>query len=125
LNLHRAAQESSFRQQWNCRQVRIISLDQTEVGWVQATMENGEYFIAQLFVDGPFQRQGIGTHVMRLLIAEAERVSQPIRLNVVKINPALRLYQRLGFIVTHQDDRKFYLKRDLGRPDEVPTDATD
>jgi ribosomal protein S18 acetylase RimI-like enzyme len=30
---------------------------------------------------------------------------------VVKTNPALRLYKRLGFRVTHEDDRKFYMRR--------------
>jgi ribosomal protein S18 acetylase RimI-like enzyme len=35
-----------------------------------------------------------------------------VRLSVAKINPALRLYERLGFRVTHEDARKFYMKRD-------------
>jgi hypothetical protein len=30
----------------------------------------------------------------------------------VKTNPALRLYERLGFHTTHDDDRKFYMKRE-------------
>ncbi len=49
---------------------------------------------------------------MNRLIAEAARLGQPVRLAVVKINPALRLYERLGFHTTHEDDRKFYMKRD-------------
>jgi ribosomal protein S18 acetylase RimI-like enzyme len=36
----------------------------------------------------------------------------PVTLGVVKINPALSLYERLGFRVTHQDDRKFYMRRE-------------
>jgi hypothetical protein len=31
---------------------------------------------------------------------------------VVKINPALRLYERMGFRITHEDDRKLYMRRD-------------
>jgi hypothetical protein len=34
-------------------------------------------------------------------------------LAVVKINPAKRLYDRLGFRVAHEDDRKFYMRREL------------
>jgi len=34
---------------------------------------------------------------MRRLIDEATELNQPVRLNVVKINPAVRLYQRLCF----------------------------
>jgi ribosomal protein S18 acetylase RimI-like enzyme len=63
-------------------------------------------------VDRPFQRRGIGTEVMKGLIGEAGRVNQAMRLNVVKINPAVRLYERLGFQVIREDDRKFYMKRD-------------
>ena len=51
---------------------------------------------------------------MKRLIAEAARAHQAVRLNVVKINPALRLYERLGFRTTHEDDRKFYMKLDPG-----------
>src|SRR5207253_3370975 len=69
-------------------------------------------FVAQMFVDGPFQRKGIGTEVMKRLIGEANEFNLAARLNVVRINPARRLYERLGFRVTHEDDRKFYMKRD-------------
>lgn len=59
------------------------------------------------------QRKGIGTELMHRLIGEAARLNQAVRLAVVKINPALRLYARLGFQTTHEDDRKFYMKRAL------------
>jgi GNAT superfamily N-acetyltransferase len=119
LNLDMAAQADGFRQQWELTQVRIIKLDGVDVGWLQSNTIGDTVFLAQLFVDGPFQRQGIGTQVMNYLIGEATRVRQAVTLAVVKINPALRLYERLGFRITHEDDRKFYMRRD---PDaDVPT----
>jgi ribosomal protein S18 acetylase RimI-like enzyme len=112
LHLNMAAQAVGFREQWALTQVRIITFDGSDVGWLQSTMQDDALFVAQLFVDGPFQRQGIGTKVMRRLIGEAARLNQAVCLAVVKINPALRLYERLGFKITHEDDRKFYMKRD-------------
>jgi GNAT superfamily N-acetyltransferase len=112
LHLDRTAQETSFRQQWNSTQVRIIGLDGTDVGWVQTIREDDELFVAQMFVDSQFQRKGIGTEVMKRLISVATAFNLAIRLNVVRINPARRLYERMGFRVTHEDDRKFYMKRD-------------
>ena len=112
LHLHRAAQETSFRKQWNSTQVRLIALDGTDVGWVQTIREDDELFVAQMFVDSRFQRKGIGTEVMRRLISEAAAFNLAVRLNVARINPARRLYERLGFRVTREDDRKFYMKRD-------------
>jgi ribosomal protein S18 acetylase RimI-like enzyme len=31
------------------------------------------------------------------MLAEAERAGKPVRIHVEKLNPALRLYERLGF----------------------------
>ena len=83
-----------------------------DVGWLQAIRQDDELFVAQMFVDGLFQRRGIGTEVMKRLIGEANEFNLAVRLNVVRINPARRLYERLGFRVTHEDDRKLYMKRD-------------
>jgi GNAT superfamily N-acetyltransferase len=112
LNLDMAAQGVSFHDQWVLKQVRIIAVGSSDVGWLQSTMRDDGLFVAQLFVDDSFQGQGIGTEVMNRLIGEAARHNRAVRLAVVKINPALRLYERLGFHTTHQDDRKFYMKRD-------------
>jgi GNAT superfamily N-acetyltransferase len=114
LNLDMAAQAVTFRENWEATQVRIIGVGSSDVGWLQSTMRDDGLFVAQLFVDGPFQRQGIGTGVMNRLIGEAARLDQAVRLAVVKINPALRLYERLGFHTTREDARKFYMKRDPG-----------
>jgi GNAT superfamily N-acetyltransferase len=116
LALDVAAQTASFPGQWVQEQVRIISADGADVGWLQSNVREGGLFVAQLFVDGPFQKQGIGTEVMKQLIGETSALNQAVSLAVVKINPALRLYERLGFRITHQDDRKFYMTRNPDAP---------
>ena len=50
------------------------------------------------------------------LIGEAARAGQALTLGVVKIKPALRLYERLGFRTTHEDERKFYMRHDRRVP---------
>jgi ribosomal protein S18 acetylase RimI-like enzyme len=112
LNLNMDAQVTSFRQQWDIGQVRIITLDGTDIGWLQSFAKHGALFLGQLFVDSPLRRQGIGTEVVKGLIEEAARAGQALTLGVVKTNPALRLYERLGFRTTHEDERKFYMRHD-------------
>jgi GNAT superfamily N-acetyltransferase len=112
LHLDLSAQAANFERDWILAQVRIIVLDGGDAGWLQTRERDDGLFVAQLFVDGPFQRRGIGTEIMLRLINEAARVNQPILLAVVKINPAVRLYERLGFRITHEDERKFYMKRE-------------
>jgi|SRR5579872_2317607 len=112
LHLDRASQLASLTQYWVPREVRIITLDDFDVGWLQSSTEDDGLFIAQLFVERPFQGRGIGTGVMNRLIADAARANQAVVLAVVKTNPALRLYERLGFHIADEDDRKYYMKRD-------------
>ncbi len=112
LHLDRVSQLASFSQYWTPAEVRIITLDDLDVGWLQSSVEDDGLFLAQLFVEGPFQGRGIGTEVMNRLIAGAARANQAVVLAVAKINPALRLYERLAFHITDEDDRKYYLKRD-------------
>ena len=88
-----------------------LARDGADVGWLQSRTESGTLFLAQLFVAPALQRQGIGTAVMNRIMAEAEDANQAVTLGVVKTNPALRLYRRLGFHTTHEDDRKFYMRR--------------
>ena len=113
LKLDRDLQRASFRRQWLVDEVRVITLDGADIGWLQSRRQDGTFFLAQLFVEPPLQRRGIGTEVMHRLFDEAARAGQAMTLAVVKINPAKRLYDRLGFRVTHEDDRKFYMRWEL------------
>ena len=117
LQLDRNEQEAMFRKLWDPAQVCIIQADGVDVGWLQTVVSKSEHMLGQMFVDARFQRRGIGTEVLRRIIAEASRMELPVRLAVVKINPSRRLYERLGFRVTHEDERKVYMSRD---PDSAP-----
>src|SRR5262249_16154738 len=103
---------ADFRARWSAAETRIITRDGADIGWLQTAPDGDALFLKQLFVDAALRRQGIGTHVMHRLIDEAARAGRAMTLGVVKTNPALRLYRRLGFVVTHADARKLYLRRE-------------
>jgi len=44
-----------------------------------------------------YQRAGIGSGLLETLLAEARQSNLPLRIHVEKFNPALQLYERLGF----------------------------
>lgn len=50
------------------------------------------------------QGRGIGAALVRGLQAEARVAGMPLKLKVLKTNPALRLYQRLGFAIVGEDE---------------------
>ena len=55
-----------------------------------------------------YRGQGIGTAILRELLAAAERAHKTVALHVEPDNPALRLYRRLGFEICAQSG--FYLE---------------
>jgi GNAT superfamily N-acetyltransferase len=112
LNLDLAKQAANLRQRWDVQQVGIITLDGVDIGWVQSMVEGDAVFPGQLFVAPAHQGRGVGTTIVQRLIEEAASDRRAVTLGVVKANPALRLYRRLGFCTTHEDDRKFYMRRD-------------
>ncbi len=102
-----------LRRRWEVAQVQIISLGDEAVGWRQIALKDDSLFLVQLFIRSEFQGKGIGTQVMHRIIDEGRAIEKAITLGVVKTNPALRLYTRLGFLITHEDERKYYMRLDL------------
>jgi ribosomal protein S18 acetylase RimI-like enzyme len=56
-------------------------------------------------------RSGIGSRLLADVIERGRLAKKPVRLGVVKINPAVRLYERHGFTITSEDDFKFYMEK--------------
>lgn len=50
-----------------------------------------------------YRSRGLGTRVISGLIEESSRKGVPLRLSVLHGNRAIRLYQRLGFVVVESD----------------------
>lgn len=53
------------------------------------------------------RNQGLGTALMRSVLRHADGLQLTVSLHVEPFNPALRLYQRLGFV--HAETRGVYL----------------
>jgi GNAT superfamily N-acetyltransferase len=114
LGLDMVRQRESFARQWHVREVRIITMSGEDIGWLQTKTTDSTLFLGQLYLSGHMQRQGIGTGVLQMLIEEARRAGKLVTLGVVKINPARRLYERLGFQRTHEDRHKVYMQLEPG-----------
>jgi ribosomal protein S18 acetylase RimI-like enzyme len=75
----------------------IIEVDGRPVGVVKVLQDGSTWTLEQFQIAPDHQRAGLGTTVLRALIAEARVAGALLRLSVLKHNPAARLYARLGF----------------------------
>jgi ribosomal protein S18 acetylase RimI-like enzyme len=107
-----AHQEASFAGWFHPAEVNIITADGADVGWIQHREETDAIFLGSIYVMPAMQRKGIGTRVIQMLLDLGTQRSQPVTLAVMKINPAVALYKKLGFRITHEDEHKLYMKVD-------------
>jgi len=105
-------EDRKFAEQFKREEVRIIAADGRDVGWMQTQLRDDAVYLGQLYVTPAWQGRGIGSEVLGRLIAEAREQGKAITLSVVKINPALRLYEAHGFRVTHDDEYKYHMRLD-------------
>lgn len=78
---------------------RIIEVDGAAVGIVKVVPEPDRWKLLQLQVLPSHQGQGLGTQAVRDILRDARAAKLPVVLTVLKVNPARRLYERLGFEV--------------------------
>jgi len=64
----------------------------------------------QLYIIPPYQRRGIGAYVLGLVLEDARKSGLPVRLRVLRANPASRFYQRHGFEVVSETPERFFME---------------
>ena len=108
-----ARENTKFAHQFKLEEVEIITVDGLDAGWLQTQSNDSTIILGQLYVAPALQRRGIGTEALNKLLRRARRQGKAVTLSVVKINPARHFYERHGFRMTHEDQFKFYMRRDF------------
>ena len=106
-------ERAKFVECYNQRNSNIIVLNQEDVGWLAVERSPSGIELGHIYIVPTKQRRGIGTELIRGLIDEATQIAMPLRLSTAKINPAVHLYERLGFRVTREDEYKCYMEFSL------------
>jgi len=94
------AQRGRSREMFDPHTCRIILIDRDRAGLLVVEDRADEIFLAKIYLRRQFQRRGVGTSLIRDLIGRARAAGKPLRLRVLRVNPARSLYERLGFVVT-------------------------
>jgi ribosomal protein S18 acetylase RimI-like enzyme len=103
-------QKAIFAEWFKPDEVRVVVVDGSDVGWIQLRARDETVFLGSIYITPGMQRKGIGTRVIQMILDSARQQNQFVTLGVMKINPALALYTKLGFRVTHEDEHKLYLR---------------
>lgn len=79
---------------------KIIQLAEHDIGLIGVDRRSDCWFLNKLYLLPAYQKQGFGSYVLQRLIKDAKSAQVPLRLTVLEVNPARRLYERHGFVLT-------------------------
>jgi len=78
----------------NCQIIRVNGKD---VGFFKKEIRDGSLFLWDIQLEERYRNRGIGSDLVMRLQSEARAAGLPIRLRVLKGNPAIRFYRLNGF----------------------------
>ena len=93
---------------FDCAQ--IVQVGDEAVGLLKVSRDGGDWYVYQIQFKPLWQGQGLGTWLIQSVIDDARTAGASLRLNVLKANPARRLYERLGFIVVEETPRVYEMR---------------
>lgn len=101
------AQDAHYRQHYQTAEYFIIETRESPVGRLYVDRWTREIRIMDIAILPEHRGRGIGTRLLGELQHEATSCGKSLTIHVERMNPALRLYQRLGF--TMIEDKGVYL----------------
>ncbi len=116
-------QRERFASSFAPERFQVIVVDGLDVGLLQVTRDAERIRLAEIELLPEHQSRGIGSEVIRDLIEEARAAALPLELQVLKVNPARALYERLGFAVYDETDTH-HLMRAHPRPEPTSEGAS-
>jgi ribosomal protein S18 acetylase RimI-like enzyme len=103
-------QQEYFRQNFDPDKDHVIVLDGRDVGVISTGRKDDEIFLSKIYIAPEYQGRGIGTQLITSILDEALDRRLPVTLQLLKINPAKRLYERLGFVEVGETETHYLMK---------------
>jgi ribosomal protein S18 acetylase RimI-like enzyme len=111
------AQHSHYQQHYPDAAFEIIMVDEQPAGRLYVDRWPKEIRIVDIALLPEYRNAGIGTTLLKGILEEAVQSGKPVSIHVERFNPAMRLYERLGFS-TISENGVYYLM------EWVPGDST-
>ncbi len=98
LRMQSHAQLTDYHQNYPQAKYQIIEQGAKPVGRMIVDDSGDPIILMDIALLPEYRNAGIGTALIRELMARAEKMKRALRLHVETFNPAMRLYTRLGFV---------------------------
>ena len=106
LEMQFKAQHTFYQEQFADAEFNIIIKNDTGIGRLYLDRRDDEFRIIDIALLPIYQKLGLGKALLEDVLAEAAGENLPVNIHVEKNNPAMALYERLGF--TMVEDQGVY-----------------
>ena len=109
------AQDAWWRENYADASFDVILVDGEPAGRLYVHRGPSEIRIVDIALLPEHRGGGVGTSLLEDLLAEADAAAKSVTIHVERMNPALRLYERLGFSVAEDKGVYLFLERQPAR----------
>ena len=97
LHMQFEAQHGYYAAHFDGAEFALVQLNGDPIGRLYLDRRKDEIRIIDIALLTAYRRQGIGSQLLKEVLAEGQAAGLPVRIHVERYNPAMHLYQRLGF----------------------------
>lgn len=116
IDMQFRAQSAQYSASYPQADNSIILVDEQPVGRMIVDRNPQAITLVDIAMLPARRNAGIGTVLISELIGEASASGRPVKLHVLRSNPAQALYLRLGFSIVGGDDLYFEMKLEPNNP---------
>ncbi|MGQ0585534.1 MAG: GNAT family N-acetyltransferase [Reyranella sp.] len=109
-----------FREHFAEPGLRAIMIGDELVGCVGFRKGDGEFKLDSFYLERRLHDGGLGSRILKVLLAEGDAAGLPVRLEVLTGSKADRFYLRHGFVKLKEDEIEGHYERPLRLPDREP-----
>ncbi|HEX6302200.1 MAG TPA: GNAT family N-acetyltransferase [Acidimicrobiia bacterium] len=100
-----------FFDRWFQRsEASVVVLEGEDIGVLGLEHRVDEVYVTRIEIHPDWQNRGIGSAVMQQVLDQAAVDGKAVSLHVFEINPAFRLYERLGFATAGKHEDRILMK---------------
>ncbi len=97
LTMQFNAQHKFYQEQFKRADFDLVLCNGEPIGRLYLDCRKDEFRIIDIALLPEHRRRGIGSRLLKKILADAKTAVLPVRIHVEHNNPALNLYHRLGF----------------------------
>ena len=94
---------------------KIIKFENKDIGMIKVLRKDTSWELIQIQISKNYQNLGIGKKVISELLKEARKKRKRVILSVLKQNPAIKLYSKLGFSKFSEDSVSYKMAIDFSQ----------